>query len=217
MIVRSLELESEGADGIACIYIYFQSGAEHQASFTSILICLLRQLFQRRQSIELLEALRSMCKDWWELHKPPRSEAFVQLFRDGLATFQTVYLVLDALDNCQNSPVEPTRDRLHEEIRTLPPNVMILVTSRDGWQVGRDLGADRELRITPQRSDVENYVRSRIKNHDILRREVARSDGIRFEQSIVGVVTRAALSSSMYVPPLRPFRPNMLFFFSRGF
>lgn len=186
-IVDSLEEESKDKDTHACIYLYFQDGDNRQPPATEILVNLVTQLLQQQE--RLSEDVTTLCKDkyriWWQTSDFPEASDYEEMLKAEASSYEAVYLVLDALDNYHH---KESREELLGIISRLPDNIKILITTRTGWLPGRDLNAQHIIRATPNRNDVDIYVRTRIQNDDVLRQKMAKVNSLTLDQIVADIM-----------------------------
>ncbi|KAI1209728.1 ankyrin repeat-containing domain protein [Annulohypoxylon truncatum] len=193
LVIDSLAKERECGKDTTCVYFYFQEGDKRHVSFACIWATLLIQLLWA--SSELKGELKTEFDYSLQGSTPLDSYAYLELFKSRAATVKTVYLVIDALDNCQNTPEEETQQKMRDALKALPDNIRVLFTSRDD---SFDLGvaANRKLLITLKARDVETYVKKRIEDNNILR-IVLKDDQKR--KLVIDKVTAITLSSNMFL------------------
>lgn len=192
-IINSLEKEFCENDDIACIYVYFQDG-EDQPTSTDIFISLLKQLLRQQKHAIAAEGLKTKYQDWCDQKILPNKATtgeYLDLFKAQVATFETVYLVVDAFDNCQNSSVERTQDKLQEAIEQLPNNIRVLVTSRLSWDARWVLKSWQALLVTPHDDDIEVYLNSRIKHDRAMQQKIKEASDPNFQRTIISEITMA--------------------------
>ncbi|KKP04159.1 hypothetical protein THAR02_03751 [Trichoderma harzianum] len=193
LIIDFIENQIQSQDEAACIYFFFQA-EKHAVPLARIWATLLTQLL-RANSSNIASALKNKFTDPFKRSAALDSSEYLDLFKAQVATVKTVYFVIDALDSCQNAPREATLKGFLKALVDLPDNVRILFTSRDNY-IGKDIGADRELSITPREADVSTYVKNRIADDRRLRSVLFRTE--HQEEIIKGVTTRA-MSSKMFL------------------
>ncbi|KAK4084332.1 uncharacterized protein Triagg1_812 [Trichoderma aggressivum f. europaeum] len=167
---------------------------KHAVPLRRIWATLLTQLLSANPS-NITSALKEKFTDPFRRSAALDSSEYFDLFKAQVATVKTVYLIIDALDSCQNAPREATLKGFQKALVDLPDNVRILFTSRDNY-IGKDVGAHRELSITPREADVLTYVKNRIADDGRLRSVLSKAE--HQEEIIKGVTTRA-MSSKMFL------------------
>ncbi|KAL6815542.1 hypothetical protein GGI42DRAFT_110711 [Trichoderma sp. SZMC 28013] len=193
LIVDYIEKQIQIEDEAACIYFFFQA-EKHAVPLARIWATLLTQLLSANSS-NIASALKRKFTDPFKRSAALNSSEYFDLFRAQVATVKTVYLVIDALDSCQNAPQEATLKGFLKALVDLPDNVRILFTSRDNY-IGKDIGPNLELSITPREADVSAYVKNRIADDWRLKRVLSKAE--HQEEIIKGITTRA-ISSKMFL------------------
>ncbi|KAL8897484.1 MAG: hypothetical protein Q9207_007196 [Kuettlingeria erythrocarpa] len=105
--------------------------------------------------------------------RPTRKE-IIRLFEDIVTRLDTVYLVVDALDECS----EGVRDFLLTFFETLPSNIRLLVTTRHIDEITRVFRTSPMLEIRASLGDLEKYVRSRVGSYRRLSGLVRSNDNL---------------------------------------
>ncbi|KAI1414902.1 ankyrin repeat-containing domain protein [Hypoxylon sp. FL1857] len=193
LIIDLLGRETKSRNDVACVYFYFQEGEGHHVSFARIWATLLKQLL--RASGDLAEELKAKFDDSLQGSTRLYSSEYLELFKAQASTMKTVYLVIDALDSCQNMPEEETQKMMQSALRELQGNIRVLFTSRNDSVLVK-LGANRKLAITPQPHDVETYVKKRIEDSEFLRIALKRD---RDRDEVVKKVVEMTLTSNMFL------------------
>lgn len=113
------------------------------------------------------------------------------MFKAQVATFKTVYLIVDAFDNYQNSTSEKTQGKLQEAIEQLPSNVRVLITSRRSWHAPWNLGPCQELRVVPHDNDIEKYVNDQIEKDKAMKQKIKEASDPNLQQTITSEITKS--------------------------
>lgn len=177
---------------LACAYFYFQEGEKHHASH--MWESLLTQLLDR-ESVDLAAELKKKLSGLFHgsIHIDPAE--YFNLFRAQAARFETVYLVIDSLDSCQEAQGEMTQQSLQEALKTLPGNTWLLFTSRsDLFEMEAE--TSKKLCVVPNEHDVNNYVKKRIKDNRDLNRLLANPE---IGERVMDNVSKKAMSVQMLV------------------
>ncbi len=154
---------------------------------------MLRQLLLR-ESGELAAELQAKFNDPLQGSTRLHWSEYLDLFKAQAAN-KTVYLVIDALDSCQNNAREQTKQSMQGALKALPAGIRLLFTSRDD-SVGQEVRADQKLIVTPSRQDVKAYVKKRIEDHRRLSIVLAKPED---QRDVTAEVTNMTLSSGMSV------------------
>lgn len=143
---------------MACIYLHFQQ-PDQQIAPSKIIASLLRQLVQQKRMYPVVEAILVTHGEYEKNEVPPSAEQYLELLLAEMNAFRQVYLVLDALESCNQSAF------VLEIINKLPQSVKVLLTTRSGSLMGDELsirGGGIQLEVKAHASDIKAYVKSRI-------------------------------------------------------
>lgn len=175
--LRTLHVKYESV-GVTAIYCNFKE--RDSQSPENLLAGCCAQLFQYRlpQALTTLHSLHEVQKT------KPAWKDIRNIFKDCVASYDTVYVVIDALDEC----VENVRNILLTHFKASPSNVGLLVTTRHIGEIDQDFDAFHEIRASP--SDLRRYILSRINGNSRLAGFVR--DHASLQQDICdGIVSKA--------------------------
>lgn len=157
--------------GKAHIAFFYFDAEKDSLDFRALLSSLLFQLFG--QSDQFSCVLRELYSKY-RTEKPPIS-SLVQCLKDmlSLAGQPPIYLVFDALDECPDSGMPPSREKVLDLVEELVglrhPNLRLCVTSRPEYDIRSALEPMATQHISlhdepGQKKDIENYVDSVIRS-----------------------------------------------------
>jgi hypothetical protein len=135
-------------------YVYCNYKAQEEQKVSSLLAAMVKQLVQGRLStVDLIEQLHQ--KHASRGTKPSLDEIHSAL-RDVLAHYPTVYMVIDALDECQKG----TRHQFLTKLRDLQTvqDIRIMATSRFVPDIEDALKQARRLEVRASREDIKRFV-----------------------------------------------------------
>lgn len=161
--------------------MYFQDGEDHQPALNDVLINLATQLLRQQPSDNVGAEWKDMYNAWWRTRIFPDATSYEKIVRSEMSKFRVVYIVIDALDNYSD---KRQRNALLEFIKRLPGNCKVLVTSRTGWLPIRKFGAQYQMEVIPNKSDIDTYVENRIQNDESLRLAISEESCQTFRESI---------------------------------
>ncbi|KAF1936583.1 hypothetical protein EJ02DRAFT_413782, partial [Clathrospora elynae] len=153
-----LNSAQSSSHGVAYVYCNYKAQAEQDAS--SMLAAILKQLVQGRPSaVEPVERLHKQHANRGT--KPSPNEIYSAL-REVLAHYSTVHIVIDSLDECQNS--DGTRVQFLTKIRDLQAgqDVCIMATSRFIPEIEDAFREALTLEVRANREDVKSFVAGQI-------------------------------------------------------
>ncbi|KAK7710301.1 hypothetical protein SLS64_005886 [Diaporthe eres] len=142
----------------ACLYVYFDSHMEDDQTLPNLLSTLLVQLLKQSQSVP--DVVLAAYHDYQKSGVKPPIKAYVNMLQSQMAhrSPSTVYFVVDALDQCQDSVLAGFMDACQR----LPPNVQMLCTSisKEG---SKELRFDEDMRIEARDDDVKAFFEQALK------------------------------------------------------
>jgi hypothetical protein len=126
---------------------------------------------------QLIERCPATPEEVWELYKQhdklgtrPSLLGYSQLLQVIAAKFSKIFLVIDALDECNDD--DGTRTSLIGEIRRLPPSLHLLCTSRQIRDIEQLFIGTPRQEIRASDTDVGSYVMSSIEQNPRLKKQV---------------------------------------------
>jgi hypothetical protein len=106
---------------------------------------------------------------------PPTLTECVRLLRSQLAGYPSVFLVVDALDECEVQ----TRNELCAKLQNLPENIHLLITSRDISELEYEINPSARLEILANGNDIEIYIEDQIEQMPRLKRHTGTDPELR--------------------------------------
>lgn len=185
---RHIEKENQAA---ACVYVYFNHEGANEQDAAKIFANILMQLVQQQKvdrTVDELQKLKPLPG------KDPYIgfEEWIHLVNAEVELFTTVYLVIDALDECQDSLDNSPRQEFLKGILQLGRKVKILVTSRPASSLERKFGADQQVKIEADPADLKLYILSRIRQSEYMQKYVKELERGRNCSSVVDTVIQKA-------------------------
>jgi hypothetical protein len=135
-------------------YVYCNYKAKKEQDVCTMLTAIMKQLvFGRPSAIEHIDRLHQKHADRGT--KPSLNE-ITNALRDVLAQYPYVYVVIDALDECQNA----TRHQFLAKLRDLQAgrDVRLMVTARFIPDIEDAFGAALKLEVRASREDVKRFI-----------------------------------------------------------
>lgn len=140
--------------GVAYIYCNYKAQDEQDAS--SMLAAILKQLVQVRPSI--VEPVERLHKQHANRGTRPSLDEMFGALRDVVASYSTIYIVIDALDECRD--IDGTRRQLLARLQELQTrmDVHLLVTSRFIPEIMDAFREALRLEVRASSEDVKRFV-----------------------------------------------------------
>ncbi|KAF1939264.1 hypothetical protein EJ02DRAFT_446309 [Clathrospora elynae] len=153
-----LKSAQNSSHGVAYVYCNYKAQAEQSAS--SMLAAILKQLVQGRPST--VEPVERLHKQHAKQRTRPSPDEIYSALRDVLAHYSTVHIVIDALDECQNS--DGTRMQFLTKIRDLQAgqDICLMATSRFIPEIVDAFREASTLEVRANRDDVKRFVAGQI-------------------------------------------------------
>ena len=141
---------------IGVAYIYCNYKAKANRNTTSLLAAILKQLVQARPSIA--EPVRRLYNDPKRTSPRPSLEEILSALQSILTNYSSVYIVVDALDECQEQ--DGTRSQLLIKLRELQRkgDVRLMVTSRFIPDIEDEFKLALRLEVRASDADVKRFV-----------------------------------------------------------
>ena len=151
--------------GIAFLYCNYK---ERDTQTTQTLIgSLVQQLVQRYPDVPSgLKVLYDDHSRNRQTPTPPTVPECLQLLKSQLVCCPTTFLVVDALDECDDQ----TQSELCAELQDLPGSTHLLITSRDNPELEDQIRPSTRLEIRASNKDIEMYLEDRIEKAHRLNR-----------------------------------------------
>ena len=155
VIVNHLEQTSEDGTAVACIYCNYK---EQNQTTINLVASLLQQLIQGQ--LTLSDDIITIYRRHTRKQTRPSLTEYSELLQSVTRRFSKVFIVVDALDEC--SVRNGSRGFL-SELRKLPPNIHLLVTSRYTGDIEHEFAEAACLEISALDEDIRKYIETRIK------------------------------------------------------
>lgn len=146
-------IETRRSDDIGVAYIYCHYKTTAGQTLINLLAIILKQLVRGRASIS--ESVSCLYQRHVELGTKPSLQEISSTLRSVTQEYATVYIVVDALDECPD-----IRTELVDEIRQFQgeANVRLMATSRPIPEVKEQFIAAQMLEVRASEDDVKKYV-----------------------------------------------------------
>jgi hypothetical protein len=145
---------------VGVAYVYFNYKAREEQDATSLLAAMLKQLVQARPS--LLGGVEQLYLQHADKGTKPSLDEISKILEPVLVNHSTVYIVIDALDECRDS--DGTRWHLLVRLRELQTrtNLRLMVTSRNMPEIVEEFQEERRLEVKASNEDVKLFVAGQI-------------------------------------------------------
>ena len=154
-LLKSVQSSSHGV-----AYVYCNYKAQEEQDTSRMLAAILKQLVQARLS--LVEPVERLHKQHADRGTRPSPDEVFSALRDVLAHYSTVYIVVDALDECQDG--DGTRRQFLAKLRDLQAgrDVRLMATSRFIPEIVDWFNKGLKLEVQASKEDVKRFVASQI-------------------------------------------------------
>ncbi|KAM7213609.1 Ankyrin repeat-containing domain protein [Rhypophila decipiens] len=175
VVIDSLERERRDNGTTACLYVYFDHRDQRRQDFNNVLPCLLAQLVRQRDEVS---------KEVHQLHQssrtkgiPPIPDDYLKVLASEIKKLHKVYIVVDALDECQGDAELNTRDDFVCALQRLPETTTrLLFFSRHDESINSLVNPDDTISIAANESELASYVKRRIDGRRELKKLVQNKD-----------------------------------------
>ena len=165
IVVDRLESLYEEQSAILFVYIDYKDPATQSVS--TIFANLLKQLLQRLEQTGLPPDIHQSLDKFQSnirVHHMDVTE-YIQLILSASKYFLSVYLVIDALDECHNSAFRRNLLTAINQIRDGTNNLKILISSRPHISLENSFPSTEILEIRASASDLEKYARAKLETY----------------------------------------------------
>ncbi|KAI9755847.1 MAG: hypothetical protein M4579_004129 [Chaenotheca gracillima] len=176
---------------IAWIYCSYKEKSEQTAA--NLIGSLLKQHVERRGFVP--DTVSNFYNGHEKNRTRPNHAELVKILRSEIEHYSKIFLVVDALDECQDDN-EGTRSILINELRSLPGDLSILFTTRHQGLIPPISNGVNRIEIKAIEQDVSRYVQGRIKNEKRLRTSLGDDPSLR--QDIVDGIVKNVDGIQLY-------------------
>jgi Cdc6-like AAA superfamily ATPase len=149
-------LKSAQSSSVGVAYVYCNYKAHEEQGASSMLAALIKQLVRARPSI--MESVEQLHKQHIDRGTKPSLEEILGALRRVIMQYTTVYVVVDALDECGNS--DGTRHQFLTKLQELQAtqDVRLLTTSRFIPEIEDAFKEAVRLEVRADNNDVRRFV-----------------------------------------------------------
>lgn len=141
---------------VGVAYLYCNYKAKEEQSASSMVAAIVKQLAQRRPS--MAEPIARLYEQHEKCGTKPVLEKILTTLQEVTAKYSTIYIVVDALDECQDS--EGDRSLFLAKLRDLQAreDVRLMITSRFIAEIEAEFKQEERLEIRASKEDVRRFV-----------------------------------------------------------
>ncbi|USP76308.1 Arp Ankyrin repeat protein [Curvularia clavata] len=149
-------LKSFQSISVGVAYVYCNYKAQEQQSTSVMLASIIKQLVQSRPSV--IEPVARLHKQHDQRGTKPSLDEIFSTLQEVLAEYSTVYLVIDALDECKDS--DGSRRQFLAKLQDLQAgqDVRLMATSRFIPEIEEEFKQAEKLEIRASEDDVRQFV-----------------------------------------------------------
>jgi hypothetical protein len=179
--VNYLEKKFPRRDEVGIAVLFCSYSMQEEQTKEKLLAGLLRQLVKRTHWGS--EKLQTFHEQYKNAGKRPSFNDMVILFHHVAGTLSNLFVVVDALDECEGTNWSPLISELRR-LQSLVPVLRLMITFRPHIAVAEELADAATLNIRADRGDLEHYVKMQLPR---LSKHVTETANLR-EEVIKGIV-----------------------------
>ncbi|KAI0401113.1 hypothetical protein F4802DRAFT_443046 [Xylaria palmicola] len=164
-----------------CLFIYFDFNKNREGyALRDLYSSLLTQLVQGRSSFT--KEAHSAFQTWDTTHNSPSTAEYLKILIAEIRTLSSVYIVIDALDECLNSDDirNSTRSGLLKALRSFPSNTHILFTARQDSGIKREVQGHDHIDILATKDDLLEYLDNRVADREDLKSTLSKQGSLEY-------------------------------------
>jgi hypothetical protein len=144
------------SQNIGLAFVYCNYKERDSQTLANIVASLVQQLVQCHTTIP--DEVRALYTQYNPNNTRPSGEEFSKLLQSLVARFSQVYIVVDALDECN----QETRSKFIKKLQGLPANLHLLCTSRHLGDIQEAFAEASHLEIRASDADIAQYLEAQI-------------------------------------------------------
>jgi hypothetical protein len=156
-IIDKLERPRLSLD-VGLAFIYFNYKERERQTLVNIVASLVQQLVSRSKAIP--KDVRALYSHHQSRKTGPGETEYSEILFSLIDKFRYVYVVIDALDECDET--RGSRTRFIKELLKLPAKVRLLCTSRHLGDIEKQFATASRLEIRASKADVERFLHAQI-------------------------------------------------------
>lgn len=191
LVVNHLLTTYRDDSDIGITYIYCNYGRQQEQSLENLLLTLLKQLLQRRQSVPT--TIQQLYRSHLEDRSHPTAEELKRRLQTMLQLYSKVFIIIDALDECSKEGCDRLLSGLFNLQDQENSHLNLFVTSRFVPEIASQFARFPRKEIRAEEEDVLRYINARLPQ--LLRSRIFKYPDL--QESIRVAVLKA--TSGMYV------------------
>ncbi|KAJ5424569.1 hypothetical protein N7445_010542 [Penicillium cf. griseofulvum] len=184
IVINTLEHEKTSNNTLHT-YIYCNYGRRKEQTYTALLSSLLLQVLQFSTSETVPPEVLSLYNSHKKYGTRPTSKELIDLLAKLTSPYETLFVVMDALDECTESEEETLR--FLSTLRSVGSNVKILCSSRFSTTFEAYFASAEKIEIFARDEDIELFLNSEISRHPRLSKHVRADPDLR--NDIIAFIT----------------------------
>jgi Cdc6-like AAA superfamily ATPase len=182
--VNYLRERFANSDDVGVAVVYCSYSIREEQTEEKLLAALLRQLVKPKHSeSERFRTLYETCK---RAERGPVFSELSSLLGEVTATYSTVYIVVDALDECEGTMWSTFLTEI-QRVQALIPILKLMTTFRPHVAVAKELPETKRIEIRADSRDLERYVTEHISR---LSKSIHETEGLQ-KEVVDGIVIAA--------------------------
>ncbi len=156
IVVEELLARFENNNDIGIAYLYCNYQRQHEQKLEDLFTCLLKQFVQEQPSI--LDSVKTLYDRHKDRRTRPSLDEILGILQTVAAAYSRVFIVVDALDECQVS--NGCRQRFLSCLFNLQAKcgINLITTSRLSSSIEKELEGSSRLEIRASEEDVRRYL-----------------------------------------------------------
>jgi hypothetical protein len=146
------------SSNIGLAFIYCNYKERDSQTLANLIASLVQQLVQRSSAVP--DDVRALYAHHQSQKTRPGDVEYCKILRSLVASFSHVYIIVDALDECNES--NGTRSKLTKELQESPANLHLLCTSRHLGDIEESFARASRLEIRASNADVQRFLEAQI-------------------------------------------------------
>lgn len=160
-------------------YIYCNYNRRKEQTSAALLSSMVQQVLQHSSSEEIPPEVQALYNSHKKYGTRPTTKELTELLGKLTSKYETLFVVLDALDECSES--EEDTLRFLSTVQSIGSNVRIMCSSRFSTTFDAFLGSSKKLEIYARDEDIKMFLDSEISQQPRLSKHVRSDPDLRTE------------------------------------